>query len=218
MLFLKIYSLRWNTAKNPLGRQNLEVIRQYCVEQIYTLLNNDYTKVIPTMNTRIRQYTALLAALIVYYIVHEGAHLIAALSMGVFKTINFMGLGIQVDVYNTQMTDLQMGIFCLAGAISTLIIGYAMVLASPMICKSNSKIFRAIMYYVTITLLLLDPVYLSVLCGFFGGGDMNGIALLVPEWIARGFFGFLVIANGLLFWKVILPQYTRSFKEESKVS
>ena len=171
-----------------------------------------------TMNKRIRQYIALLAALIVYYIVHEGAHLIAALSMGVFKTINFMGLGIQVDVYNTQMTDLQMGIFCLAGAISTLIIGYAMAFASPVICKSNSKISRAIMYYVTITLLLLDPVYLSVLCGFFGGGDMNGIALLLPEWVARGFFGFLVIANGLLFWKVILPQYTRSFKEESKVS
>ena len=35
------------------------------------------------------------------------------------------------------------------------------------------------------SLLLLDPLYLSVLCGFFGGGDMNGIALLCPEWAAR---------------------------------
>ena len=29
---------------------------------------------------------------------------------------------------------------------------------------------------------------LIVLCGFFGGGDMNGIALLCPEWAARSFF------------------------------
>ena len=35
------------------------------------------------------------------------------------------------------------------------------------------------------SLLLLDLLYLSVLCGFFGGGDMNGIALLCPEWAAR---------------------------------
>lgn len=35
------------------------------------------------------------------------------------------------------------------------------------------------------SLLQLDPLYLSVLCGFFGGGDMNGIALLCPEWAAR---------------------------------
>ena len=151
MLFLKTIDPLWNTAKNAVGRENLAGIRHYCEEQIYT-------EVIRTMNKRIRQYIALFAALIVYYIVHEGAHLIAALSMGVFKTINFMGLGIQIDVYNTQMTDLQMGIFCMAGAISTLIIGYAMVFVSPMICRSHSKIFRAIMYYVTITLLLLDPV------------------------------------------------------------
>lgn len=31
-------------------------------------------------------------------------------------------------------------------------------------------------------LLLIDPLYLSALCGLFDGGDMNGIALLCPEW------------------------------------
>ena len=39
-----------------------------------------------------------------------------------------------------------------------------------------------------IAFLLLDPLYLSVLCSFFGGGDMNGIALLFPEWAARCLF------------------------------
>lgn len=43
----------------------------------------------------------------------------------------------------------------------------------------------AALYYITIALLLLDPLYLSVLCGLFGGGDMNGIALLLPEWARK---------------------------------
>ena len=61
------------------------------------------------------------------------------------------------------------------------------------------------------SLLLLDPLYLSVLCGFFGGGDMNGIAFLCPEWAARCLFGALLLVNGLVFWKRILPVYRQSF-------
>ena len=47
------------------------------------------------MSKRFRQYFGLLAAVISYYIIHEGAHLVAALYYGVFKGINFMGLGMQ---------------------------------------------------------------------------------------------------------------------------
>ena len=45
------------------------------------------------MSIRIRQYIGILAAVVAYYIVHEGAHLILALHYGVFRGINFMGLG-----------------------------------------------------------------------------------------------------------------------------
>ena len=70
----------------------------------------------------------------------------------------------------------------------------------------------AVLYYTTIALLLLDPLYLSVLCGLFGGGDMNGIALLLPEWAARLIFGGLLLADALVFWKRILPVYTGAHK------
>ena len=60
-------------------------------------------------------------------------------------------------------------------------------------------------------LLLIDPLYLSALCGLFGGGDMNGIALLYPEWAARCLFGALLLVNGLVFWKRVLPVYRQSF-------
>ena len=75
------------------------------------------------MSRRIRQFIGIFAAVITYYIVHEGAHLLAALHYGVFKGINFMGLGMQIDAYTDRMTDMQLGIFCLAGAVSTLVFG-----------------------------------------------------------------------------------------------
>lgn len=88
-----------------------------------------------------------------------------------------------------------------------------MTLAAPQICKSSSKIFKAFMYYITQIMLLLAPLYLSVLCGFFDGGDMNGIALLLPEVAARILFGVLLLIRGLVFWKVILPKYKMAFSE-----
>ena len=163
------------------------------------------------MSKQIRQYFGLLSAVLVYYLVHEGAHLIYALSIGVFRQINFMGVGVQVDVYAQQMSNLQMGVFCLVGAVATTLAAYVLTLVSPQICKSTSKVFKACMYYVTLIMLLLDPLYLSVLCGFFGGGDMNGIALLFPEWAARTFFGVLLVINGILFWKTVLPKYKNAF-------
>lgn len=50
------------------------------------------------MSKRTRQYIGILAALAAYYLVHEGAHLLYTLLTGVFRQINFMGLGVQIDV------------------------------------------------------------------------------------------------------------------------
>lgn len=163
------------------------------------------------MSKRVRQYIGILSAVVAYYIIHEGAHLLYALSIGAFKKIRYMGLGVQIDVYSERMSDTQMGIFCLAGAAATFCAGYLLVIFAGAICRQKSMVFRAVMYYITIAFLLLDPVYLSLLCGFFGGGDMNGIALLCPEWAARVLFGVLLIANGAVFWRRILPEYSKSF-------
>ena len=163
------------------------------------------------MSKRMRQYLGILAALVSYYALHEGAHLAYACAIGVFEKIRFLGLGIQIVTDTQCMTNTQLGIFCALGAIATLIAAYGLTLATPAICKVESKVFKACMYYITMAMLLVDPLYLSVLCGLFGGGDMNGIALLVPEWAARAFFGALLAINGILFWKVVLPKYRSAF-------
>ncbi len=166
---------------------------------------------------RVRQYIAILAAAAAYYLVHEGAHLLCAVLLGVFKQIRFMGIGMQVDVYAERMTGGQMALFCVSGAAATLFAGIVLAALAGKISHKKSKLLRAVMYYITIALLLLDPLYLSILCVFFGGGDMNGISLLCPEWIARSFFAVLFILNGRIFWKRVLPVYKESFSNEPEI-
>ena len=164
------------------------------------------------MSKRIRQYIGIFAAIAAYYIIHEGAHLVTALYYGVFKQINFMGLGMQVDVYTDRMTDVQLGIFCLAGALSTFVFGWLLIILAKHVCKAKSKVFKSIMWYMSLAILLIDPLYLSILCGFFGGGDMNGIKLLLPEIAVRIVFAVIGILHGVVIWKYLLPEYTKAFQ------
>ena len=72
------------------------------------------------------------------------------------------------------------------------------------------------MWYVTMSLLILDPLYLSVLCDFFGGGDMNGIRLILSETTARIGFAAVGIINGIVIRNYLLPQYTKAFQWEDE--
>ena len=158
-----------------------------------------------------RQYLGLISAVVAYYIFHEGAHLVYALAAGVFRQINFMGLGMQIDVYAENMTDTQLGVFCLVGSLATLAAAYILVLLADKIGRLRSKVMKACFYYITIAMLLLDPAYLCIIFKLFGGGDMNGIALLVPQTAAQIAYGVLLALNILVFWKVVLPKYKRAF-------
>ena len=94
------------------------------------------------MGKRARQYIGLVVAVALYYTIHEGAHLMVALAQGVFKQINIIGLGMQIDVYAEQMSDNQMAIFCLAGPLATLIAGWVMVLCVKQIPDEKESILK----------------------------------------------------------------------------
>ena len=168
------------------------------------------------MNKRVRQYVGLLSAVIAYYLIHEGAHFLYALSIGAFKQINFMGLGMQIDIYAEKMTQTQLGVFCMLGSVTTLLTAYILIALIDKIRNISSKAIKACLYYITIAMLLIDPLYLSVLCGFFGGGDMNGIKLLVPEVAARILYGLVLIVNAWVFVKIVLPKYKLAFADEAQ--
>ena len=168
------------------------------------------------MNKRVRQYVGLLSAVIAYYLLHEGAHLLYALSIGAFKQINLMGLGMQIDIYAEKMTQTQLGVFCMLGSVTTLLTAYILIALIDKIRNISSKAIKACLYYITIAMLLIDPLYLSVLCGFFGGGDMNGIKLLVPEIAARIIYGLVLIVNAWVFVKIVLPKYKLAFEDRAQ--
>lgn len=160
----------------------------------------------------IRQYAGVFTALIAYYIIHEGAHLLYAVVIGVFKAINIMSIfGVQIDIYREQMTDTQLGLFCIAGPVATFIAAWVCIVSSKYISLRQSKMAKAIGYYVTMTFMFLDPIYLSVVYRYVGGGDMNGIVFLMPETAACILFGVIFVFHLLVFVKYVYPVYKKGF-------
>ena len=89
---------------------------------------------------------------------------------------------------------------------------YITILANDKIVKLKSKYLKTIFYYTTLILLLLDPLYLTILYNFVGGGDMNGILLFnISNTIIKLFFFIILILNLFVFIKVVLPKYKKSF-------
>ena len=165
-----------------------------------------------------RQYIGLFSAVIAYYLIHEGSHLLYAEAIGTFKSVHFMGLGMQIEVFAERMTDLQLFLFCLAGPAAALAAAWTLTLSAKRICRLPSRLIKACAYYVTLALLLIDPLYLGLLCGFVGGGDMNGISLLLPEPFARAGFAAVLAAHVFLIFRRLLPLYRAAFAGESPSS
>lgn len=166
------------------------------------------------LSTNSRKWLGLICAIVLYYIIHEGSHVIVAMLYGVFEKVRILGLGVQVVANTELLTDFQTAIFCIVGSISTLLVAYLLVLFTNKIVGNKSKIFKAICFYTTLAFLLLDPLYLAIIYKFFGGGDMNGIVLFgVPEIVIRLIYGALAVVNIFIIVKKIYPAYKKSFSE-----
>lgn len=162
-----------------------------------------------------RKWFGLICAIILYYLIHEGSHVLVALFYGVFEKVKILGLGVQVIANIEILSDFQRAIFCVSGCISTLLVGYLLVIFTKRIVRSKNKIVKAVCYYTTLAFMLLDPIYLTILYKFVGGGDMNGILLLgIPEVIVQLIFSIIAIINIFLIVKKIYPAYKQSFSEQ----
>ena len=71
------------------------------------------------LSTNSRKWLGLICAILLYYIIHEGSHVIIALLYGVFEKVRILGLGVQVVANTEILTDFQTAIFCVVGSIST---------------------------------------------------------------------------------------------------
>ncbi len=166
------------------------------------------------MSSNLRKWFGLIITIICYYVVHEGSHLLFALIFGVFQKVRFLALGVQVVINTSGMSNLQLAVLNVAGSVGTLLTAYVLVLLRGHVLLSHSKLLKAACYYTTLGLLLIDSIYLSILCGFFGGGDMNGIILFgIPEIVVRLMYALLGIINIFVVIKYVYPAYKQNFKE-----
>ena len=162
------------------------------------------------MEKNVRKWTGVFVAIICYFIIHEGAHWAYAMYIGVFKQINF-GFGIQVDIYRELTSDMQLGIFCLVANIATIVMAYVLLALTNKFVRFQSDYMRAIAFYLTIVFLMTDPLYLSIVFQFVGGGDMNGIKLILPELPVRVISGIIAVINIIVILKIIAPKYRKAF-------
>ena len=110
------------------------------------------------------------------------------------------------------MNDWQLGVFSIISSIATLFVAYLLLTLTKNIVQTNSKLIKAIGYYTTFTLLLIDPIYMTFLYKFVGGGDMNGIKLLwLPELAWQIIYGIIAIINVLLIIRYVYPTYKKAF-------
>ncbi len=168
-----------------------------------------------------KQWAGILAALISYYIVHEGTHLLLALLFGVFERIRFVGIwGIQIVISDGGLVGYKLAFFNGISSIVTIALGYLLAF-SPRVYQLKSRALLIALYYITICFLLLDPIYLSVLTLLIGGGgDLNGITtgLDISDIPFRIIFGGIAIINLILFVKKVNKQYKRIFSCPESVS
>ena len=151
-----------------------------------------------------RKWFALICAILLYYIIHEGGHVIVALCYGTFEKVKILGLGVQVVANIELLTDYQKAIFCISGSITTLIIAYCLVMFVNKIVVCKSKFLRAISYYTTLAFLLLDPLYLTIIYKFV-------LLIGIPEVVIQLIFAIITMINILLIIKKIYPAYKKSF-------
>jgi hypothetical protein len=168
------------------------------------------------MQSNIRKWIGLLIAVLCYYILHEGSHLVIALLYGTFEKVRIVFPGVQVVSNIEGLSNFEIAMFSVSGSISTLIVGYLLIVLRNKIVRLNNKYVLAILFYTTLVLLMCDPIYVSLLSGIFGGGDVNGIILFGISAIAvKMIFGIIGLVNLFIFIKAIYPKYKDRFRELS---
>lgn len=166
------------------------------------------------MKSYLRKYLYFLLAGLTYLIIHEGVHVILANIFGVFEGIKILPFGVEVEITQPLTIDgIRLALFSGLSSITTIVIGYVLLLLTPKILSLKAQPIKNYIYYVTFIFLLLDPVYISIL-SFLVSGDINGIALglNLPFMAIRGVYFIAAAFNGYLVYKKLYPAYVIKWK------
>jgi hypothetical protein len=143
---------------------------------------------------------AILAALL-QHTIHEGTHYVAARLLDVqvleFRFLTNGALTSQV-IYATpvaERTGAHWLVIAWAPAIVTTLIGYALYLARDR-WLTSVPLLNVGLWFATAYFLVVDPLYLTVLSPFFGGGDVAAAAAVGwPRWPVHVLAGLVLLFN-----------------------
>lgn len=169
------------------------------------------------MNTvlakKLRLWIFLLISVALYFLIHEGVHVIVANYFGIFSGARFNLIGIEILVSGvSNLPKFYLALFSGLAPIVTISIGYFLFYLMPRFLVMDNKFLKGLLYYLTVVFLVLDPIYIGFL-SFIVGGDVNGISygLNISEIYICIIFMSLAIFNLVLVFKKVIPAYTKAF-------
>ena len=166
---------------------------------LHFLENHSYREIGKQMATLFSAKAALMARVLIIGLVQIGILLFTIPTACVRVDITFFQAAFYILCPYCLSACLNLGVLCRLHGEN-----------AEYVCIAVSSI----LYYITIIMLILDPVYLCLLSGCFGGGDLNGILYLMPQAYVWTIFGLLLIFNIWLLIKRVTPTYTKAFQSE----
>jgi hypothetical protein len=125
-----------------------------------------------------KRILALLLAVGVFAVTHEGAHATTAMGYDKYQSFHVKPFSLEVEYVTPVAERLGIRWVLISGAsnLLTSLVGYVLLCSEGRFSRMPSLFLRSLVYWLTLLGLLLDPFNLSV-GPFVYGGDANGIAV-----------------------------------------
>ncbi len=157
-----------------------------------------------------RKLIAITLAVIIFAILHEGLHALAASFYGEYEAFHLRPYGLEVTVKTPveERQGFQWAIFSGLPNAGTILLGYLLLAERHFLASLHITFLRNLGYWLTLIFLLIDPLNLSIIPLIFGG-DVNGIAvgLGVPVLLIQAFALLLLLVNRELVVQALLPAF-----------
>jgi hypothetical protein len=157
-----------------------------------------------------KNWLAFLFAVVIFITMHEGIHALMATLYGEYEALIIKAIGFPEVQYTTPVEE-RSGVHWIfisgTSNLATILVGYLLLLIGDKLARLRG-LYRSTLFYLTLILLLADPLNLSI-GPFIYGGDADGIALGLGINRSVIQFVFLVVlfVNRELIAQKLLPMY-----------
>ncbi len=156
------------------------------------------------------KYLTFILAMVIFAIVHEGAHALVAQAFAEYQAFQVHPYGLEV-VFKTPVAEregVKWGLISATSNVVTLLLGYLMFFFRVKIAHLGSSFLSALGYWLILLFLILDALNLSF-SPFIYGGDIGGIVagFGINQYLIQIIFFIVLLINRELITQKLLPLY-----------